>query len=259
MCIVPIPLQGDLFVKQLGKRLTYANVMSSIAVFLVLGGATAFAAGQLGKNSVGTKQIKKGAVTEAKIKDGSVTTTKIADGSVITTKLADGSVITGKIVNAAVTSDKLADGSVVALKLGDGAVTTVKLLDAAVTTAKIANDAVTASKIAADAVGSSEIAPSVVGAEELDTVHEHIGPETEITDTTAHDGGYSIQSAEVSCGTGEDLLSVSVRWTATAGHNERNFVGATITRGEPDKATVEVNYDGGATIAKFEPVATCIF
>ena len=47
--------------KQIRKRLTYANVMSSIAVFLVIGGATAFAAG-LAKNSVGTKQLKKNAV-----------------------------------------------------------------------------------------------------------------------------------------------------------------------------------------------------
>jgi hypothetical protein len=48
------------------KRLTYANVMSSIAVFLVLGGATAFAASQLGKETVGTKQLKKEAVFLAK-------------------------------------------------------------------------------------------------------------------------------------------------------------------------------------------------
>ena len=232
--------------------------MSSIAVFLVLGGATAFAAG-LAKNSVGSKQIKKNAVTGAKIKDGSVTTTKIADGSVITAKLADGSVVTGKIVNAAVTSDKLADGSVVSIKLGNGAVTTAKLLDASVTNPKIANDAVTATKIAADSVGSSEIAGSAVGAAELDTVHEHTGPATNISDTTAHDGEYASTSAEVSCGAGEDLLSVSVRWTATAGHNERNFSGATITRGEPDKAEVEVDYDGGAAVATFVPVATCIF
>jgi hypothetical protein len=54
-------------VKQIRKRLTYANVMSSIAVFLVLGGATAIAANQLGKNSVGSKQLKKNAVTAAKI------------------------------------------------------------------------------------------------------------------------------------------------------------------------------------------------
>jgi hypothetical protein len=63
------------FVKKIRHRLTYANVMSSIAVFLVLGGA-AFAAVQLPKNSVGTKQLKKKAVTTAKIKDDAVTGAK---------------------------------------------------------------------------------------------------------------------------------------------------------------------------------------
>jgi hypothetical protein len=57
---------------QLRKRLTYANVMSSIAVFLLLGGATAFAAGHLGKNTVGTKQLKKNAVNSAKVKNHSL-------------------------------------------------------------------------------------------------------------------------------------------------------------------------------------------
>jgi hypothetical protein len=47
------------------------------AVFLVLGGATAFAAGQLGKNTVGTKQLKKNSVTAAKLKKNSVTGAKV--------------------------------------------------------------------------------------------------------------------------------------------------------------------------------------
>ncbi len=68
--------------KFIRKRLTYSNVMSSIAVFLILGGATAFAASQLGKNSVGTKQLKKNAVTTAKIKNSAVTTNKIKNGAV---------------------------------------------------------------------------------------------------------------------------------------------------------------------------------
>jgi hypothetical protein len=63
-------------VKKITKRLTYANVMSSIAVFLVLGGA-AFAAAKLPKNSVGTKQLKKNAVTTQKIKNGAVTSAKV--------------------------------------------------------------------------------------------------------------------------------------------------------------------------------------
>jgi len=73
-------------VKQIRKRLTYANVMSSIAVFLVLGGATAIAAG-LAKNSVGSKQLKKNAVTSAKIKNNAVTTSKIKNGAVTGAKL----------------------------------------------------------------------------------------------------------------------------------------------------------------------------
>src|ERR1700761_3343822 len=68
--------------KSVRKRLTYANVMSSIAVFLVLAGGTAFAASQLGKESVGSKQLKKEAVGAAKIKKGAVTSTKIGNGAV---------------------------------------------------------------------------------------------------------------------------------------------------------------------------------
>ena len=67
--------------KQIRKRLTYANVMSSIAMFLLLGGATAFASNQLGKNSVGSKQLKKNAVTAAKIKKNAVSGAKVKNQS----------------------------------------------------------------------------------------------------------------------------------------------------------------------------------
>lgn len=61
----------------LRSRLTYANVVATLALFLVLAGGTAFAASQLGKNTVGSKQLKKNAVTTAKIKNGAVTGAKI--------------------------------------------------------------------------------------------------------------------------------------------------------------------------------------
>ena len=66
--------------KSVRKRLTYANVMSSIAVFLVVAGGTALAASQLGKNTVGPKQLKENAVTATKIKDGAVTAGKLSRG-----------------------------------------------------------------------------------------------------------------------------------------------------------------------------------
>jgi hypothetical protein len=81
-------------VKQIRKRLTYANVMSSIAVFLVLGGATALAAkvgaNQLKANSVKTGKIVKEAVTSGKIKNNAVNGAKVKDGSLSAADLVAG-------------------------------------------------------------------------------------------------------------------------------------------------------------------------
>ncbi len=66
--------------KSVRKRLTYANVMSSIAVFLVVAGGTAFAASQLGKETVGSKQLKKEAVSLAKINTAAKNSLKGATG-----------------------------------------------------------------------------------------------------------------------------------------------------------------------------------
>lgn len=52
-------------------RMTYANVMVTIVAFIVLGGS-AYAAKEVGKNSVDTNAIQKNAVTGAKIKNNSV-------------------------------------------------------------------------------------------------------------------------------------------------------------------------------------------
>ena len=53
--------------KCLRGKLTYANVISTLCLFLLLGGGAAFAATQLPKNSVGARQIKRGAITPAKV------------------------------------------------------------------------------------------------------------------------------------------------------------------------------------------------
>ena len=65
--------------RRLRGRLTYANVMATIAVFIALGGVS-YAALKLPKNSVGTKQIKNGAVTPPKVSPATVTMFKGAKG-----------------------------------------------------------------------------------------------------------------------------------------------------------------------------------
>jgi hypothetical protein len=56
---------------RLRPKLTYANVVATLALVLALAGGTAYAATQiLPKNSVGTRQLRDGAVTKAKIAPG---------------------------------------------------------------------------------------------------------------------------------------------------------------------------------------------
>lgn len=71
-------------------HLTFANVMSVIALFVALGGV-GYAAATLPKNSVGTAQIKKDAVTGAKVKNSSLTGTDIKNKS-LTAADFDGSI-----------------------------------------------------------------------------------------------------------------------------------------------------------------------
>jgi hypothetical protein len=57
---------------QAGLRHLRGNLVAYLALFLALGGTSAYAAGALPKASVGTKQLKKSAVTSAKVRDGSL-------------------------------------------------------------------------------------------------------------------------------------------------------------------------------------------
>jgi formylglycine-generating enzyme required for sulfatase activity len=109
--------------KRVRRHLSYANVMSTIAVFAALGGS-AFA---VARNSVGTPQLKKNAVKTKKIANSAVKTKKIADNAVTTPKLGGGAVTTGKLENGAVDSVKLANGAVNSAKLANAAVTPAKL------------------------------------------------------------------------------------------------------------------------------------
>ena len=52
-------------------RLTYANVVSTLCLFILLGGG-AYAATKLPRNSVGPKQLKRNAVTGSKVKNRSL-------------------------------------------------------------------------------------------------------------------------------------------------------------------------------------------
>jgi hypothetical protein len=145
-------------------KLSYSNVIATMALFIALGGA-AVAAG-LPKNSVGANQLKRGAVTAAKLKKAAVTSGKLAPKSVIAGKLGPNAVLPGNIGNGAITSAKIGAGAVIANSIKNNVITTNKLNSKAVTTDKLAANAVTTPIIANESVTPAKLSkefPPVLG------------------------------------------------------------------------------------------------
>ena len=113
--------------RRITSKLSYANVMATVAVFMALGGVS-WAAVHLPRNSVGSAQLRANAVTNAKIRNAQVSVSKLRANSVSTVK----------IINRAVTAAKIADGAVGSTQLANDAVSTPKIADGVVSTSKIA-------------------------------------------------------------------------------------------------------------------------
>jgi hypothetical protein len=142
-------------------KLSYSNVIASIALFVALGGA-AVAAG-LPRHSVGAKQLKRGAVTTAALKKAAVTSGKLAPKSVVAGKLGPNAVGPGNIGNGAITSAKIGSGAVIASSIKNGVVTNPKLANNVVNTAKLAANAVTTPILANGSVTPAKLSFEVGG------------------------------------------------------------------------------------------------
>jgi hypothetical protein len=87
---------------RLRKRLSYANVIATVALFMALGGVS-YAAATAAKNSVVSSSIKNGQVKTADLANNAVTSPKIKDGQVKTADLAAGAVTASKLAPALTT------------------------------------------------------------------------------------------------------------------------------------------------------------
>ena len=84
----------------LRRHLSFANVASSIALFVALGGGTAVAL--TGQNTVYSDDIVDGQVKTPDLANGGVTGSKLGDGAVTAAKIATSSIKSNHIVNGQV-------------------------------------------------------------------------------------------------------------------------------------------------------------
>jgi hypothetical protein len=110
-------------------RLTYANLTSTLALFIALTGATAFAASKLPDRSVGEFQLRPGAVTAEKIRKNAITAPKIKAEAVKQGKIANGSITAAKLTLGSVSNSSLQASSVTNDKIASEAVTGDKALE----------------------------------------------------------------------------------------------------------------------------------
>ena len=96
---------------KLRPRLNYANVVATLALFLVLTGGTVYAAVQLGKDDVKSRNIAPSAVETSDLDKDAVTSPKIQDGSVKADDLS-GAIFDGVGVDVAGSASSGAQGGI---------------------------------------------------------------------------------------------------------------------------------------------------
>lgn len=98
-------------------RPTYANIVSTLALFLALGGSAAFAASRIHSDDIAHNAVK-----SANLAPGSVHTSEIFKRAVTSGKLAVGAVRSNQIAAGAIDAERIGNGAVGSRQIGDAAV-----------------------------------------------------------------------------------------------------------------------------------------
>jgi hypothetical protein len=106
-------------VKALRGTFTYANVVATIALFLALSGGVVYAATNLGKNSVKSKNIAAKAVKNRNLAKNAVKAKNIGSNAVTTTKIQKGAVTGGKVKGGSLGRANLAAGTLAGLQVAE--------------------------------------------------------------------------------------------------------------------------------------------
>jgi hypothetical protein len=139
--------------QRLRSHLTYANVISTLALFIVLGGTAYAVDGPLaGQNTVGSEDIINTEVKTADLGADSVASGKIADSQV---KSAD-------VLNDNLTATDLASGSVAGAEVQDGSVANADVAPNSLASSRILDGTLTGVDVADNSLKGADIDESTL-------------------------------------------------------------------------------------------------
>lgn len=135
------------------RRATFANICSLLALTMVLGMGTAYAA-----NTVRSKDIVNGQVKTPDLGGNAVTTAKIKDGDVGAGDIGPGAVRSAEIADSAVGATDLASDSVSGLALQTDSVRATEIADDSIDGGEIIDNSLGSADLGTGSVGASEVA-----------------------------------------------------------------------------------------------------
>jgi len=147
-------------VRWIRARLSYANVASTLALFLALGTGTAYAANEwTGENivdqSLTAADIQIGTIGTLRVQDNSLQAIDLAPDSVTASEIATDAVGDAEIANDSIDTGEIKDNSIIAGDLGTNSVGSLEIATGAVGTLEIANNTVSSADLAGGAANGA--------------------------------------------------------------------------------------------------------
>jgi hypothetical protein len=264
------------------SRLTYANVASSLALFIAVGTGGAYAANTVGSGdiideSIQTNDIKDGEVRTSdigfnqvfgsRITDDTIKSADIADGRIEGVDLQNGSVVNGKLANNAVTEPKIAADAVNSAKVlddtvVDGGLAAPDLQANSVGSSEIATDAVQATEVANDSIDAGEIVDFGLSNQDVGVLFAQVNADSTLANssggvTTVNPAG--VGTYEVDFGRNiSGCAFTATQGDAGAGSSIGAIIGVTDRSGNAEAVFVSVKTDTGAAVDRgFQLIVVC--